>query len=108
MKTLLAFAAASAAFGAAPAPARDSAPVPQSEVVRYADLNLATEAGRSALDRRISLAVREVCGSASDVDVHGKNLVRRCRMETSRAVSAQREAALAADSAASVRLASGQ
>jgi UrcA family protein len=110
MKTLLAIAAAAVAFGAAPAPARDSAPVPaQIRIVRYADLDLATQAGRSALDRRLAFAVREVCGSASDADLHGKNVVRRCLAQTARAASARRDAALASTAAArSVRLASGR
>jgi UrcA family protein len=108
MKTLLAIAAAAAAFGAAPAPARDSAPA-QIRIVRYADLDLATKAGQAALDRRLAFAVRDVCGSASDADLHGKNVVRRCLAQTARAVSARRDAALASTAAAtSVRLASGR
>jgi len=99
MKTLLAIAAAAAAFGAAPAPARDSAPAH----------DLATKAGQAALDRRLAFAVRDVCGSASDADLHGKNVVRRCLAQTARAVSARRDAALASTAAAtSVRLASGR
>lgn len=48
-------------------------------IVRTADLNLTTEAGRRALDVRLSHAAREVCGTASDVDLEGKNKVRACR-----------------------------
>lgn len=48
-------------------------------IVRTADLNLATDAGRRALDIRLSQAAREVCGTASDVDLEGKNTVRACR-----------------------------
>jgi len=110
MKILLSIAAAAAAFGAAPAPARDPAPAPvEVQVVRYADLDLATSEGRSALDRRLALAVRDVCGSASDADLHGKNVVRQCLAQTARAVSERREAALASAAAdRSVRLASGR
>jgi len=110
MKILLAIAAAAAAFGAAPAPARDSATAPvEVQIVRYADLDLATPAGRSALDRRLAFAVREVCGDASDVDVHGKNVVSRCLAQTARAISERRDAALASAVAArSVRLASSR
>jgi UrcA family protein len=107
MKTLLAIAAAAAAFGAAPAAAGDLPTAPPAiQIVRYTDLNLATDAGRAALDRRIARAVREVCGRASDADVHGKNVVGRCRVETASAARAQPESVLAA--AASVRLASGR
>jgi len=110
MKTLLAIAAAVAAFGAAPAPARDLAPAPvQVRIVRYADLDLGTREGRSALDHRLAFAVRDVCGSASDADLHGKNVVRRCLAQTARAASARRDAALASAAVArSIRFASGR
>ena len=48
-------------------------------VVHTADLNLATDAGRRALDARLSQAAREVCGTPSDVDLAGKNKARACR-----------------------------
>lgn len=48
-------------------------------IVRTADLDLSTETGRNALDHRLVNAAREVCGSASDVDLAGKNKVRACR-----------------------------
>ncbi|HEY8592972.1 MAG TPA: UrcA family protein [Sphingomicrobium sp.] len=47
-------------------------------VVRTADLDLNSEAGKRALDRRIANAAAEVCGSASDTDVAGKNDARQC------------------------------
>jgi UrcA family protein len=109
MKILLSIAAAAAALGAAPALARDSAPTPRSQIVRYSDLNLSSVAGRQTLDRRIAVAVRQVCGQASDADIRGKNAVHRCRADTAKSVAARREAALAsATSGASTRLASGQ
>ena len=46
------------------------------------DLDLRSEAGRSKLEQRLARAAREVCGTASDADVVGKNDVRKCRAET--------------------------
>jgi UrcA family protein len=49
------------------------------------------------LDHRIVQAAREVCGTASDVDLEGKNAVRHCReSRQSLRASAQREQLLAA------------
>ena len=61
-------------------------------IVDTADLDLSTNAGKRALDRRLTNAAREVCGSASDVDLEGKNEVRQCRADVlakARAESAQ-------------------
>ena len=49
-------------------------------IVHTADLNLSTEAGRRQLDRRLVIAAGEVCGSASDADLAGRNQARDCRM----------------------------
>ena len=48
-------------------------------IVSTADLDLSTETGRRVLDHRLVNAAREVCGSASDIDLAGKNKVRACR-----------------------------
>lgn len=48
-------------------------------IVRTADLDLSTQSGRRALDHRLVNAAREVCGTASDVDLVGQNKVRACR-----------------------------
>lgn len=48
-------------------------------IVHTADLDLSTQAGRKALDHRLVNAAREVCGTASDVDLVGQNKVRACR-----------------------------
>jgi len=48
-------------------------------IVRTADLDLSTQAGRKALDYRLVHAAREVCGTASEVDLAGQNKVRACR-----------------------------
>jgi UrcA family protein len=94
MRLLLSLAAAAAAYAAGPAVARESAPAP-SVAVGYADLDLSSEAGRRTLDARLASAVRTVCGTASDADLHGKNQVARCLTDTARAVAGGREAALA-------------
>ncbi len=72
-----------------------TAPASPSAAVQHKDLDLRTEAGAQALDRRIWRAVVEVCGSASDFDLKGKNNVRQCRNDTRLLASAQAELALA-------------
>jgi len=69
------------AIKAAPALAQDTAADVQVSFVRTADLDLSTDFGRRQLDKRLANAAREVCGTASDVDVEGKNEVRKCRDE---------------------------
>jgi UrcA family protein len=64
-------------------------------IVQTADLDLSSEAGREALGRRIARAAVEVCGTASDVDLEGKNAVRHCRDDVVAKASAQREQLLA-------------
>ena len=49
-------------------------------IVRTVDLDLSTQAGRRALDHRLVHAARDVCGTASDVDLVGQNKVRACRV----------------------------
>jgi len=71
-------------------------PVTVSSIVKTADLDLASADGQRELDRRIVQAAREVCGSASDVDLEGKNAVRQCRDDTIAQAAAQRELMLAA------------
>ena len=68
----------------ASAPARAAPASTGTEVVRVvatADLDLSSEAGRRALDRRIGRAVTELCGHASDADLVGLNAVRECRVD---------------------------
>jgi UrcA family protein len=48
-------------------------------IVHTTDLDLSSQAGRNALDHRLVVAAFEVCGTASDVDLAGKNKVRACR-----------------------------
>ena len=73
LATLLAFTAT---------PALAEPPAMATAKVQVADLDLSSAAGQRALDRRLNQAVVEVCGTASEVDIEGKNDVRRCRSET--------------------------
>ena len=63
--------------------------------VETADLDLSTAAGQRALDLRLTHAVRDVCGEASDADVAGKNEVRRCRAETLANLASERDQRIA-------------
>ena len=79
------------------APALAEAPASDTNIslVRTADLDLRSAEGQRKLDHRLAVAAREVCGTASDVDVEGKNEVRKCRDETLALARSQRDAVLA-------------
>jgi UrcA family protein len=64
-------------------------------VVRTADLDLSTDAGRRQLDQRLVVAAREVCGTASDADLAGKNHARSCRNDVLAQVHSRRDALIA-------------
>jgi UrcA family protein len=49
--------------------------------VSYDDLNLRNAAGRAALERRIEIAARAVCGSAAERDVKHLQRTRTCQEE---------------------------
>jgi UrcA family protein len=90
-----AFLITAVAIKATPALADPAAPVNVSRV-QTADLDLSTSAGQRALDIRLANAARDVCGTASDVDLQGKNEVRKCRIEVLAKANAQRGQLLAA------------
>ena len=81
MKTLLALSALAGALWALPA-AAEPVSSQTTRVVSYGDLDLATHEGRRTLDRRIGVAIRSACGTASSADLVGKREVRRCREAT--------------------------
>ena len=85
-----------AVIKAAPALAEVPAVETNVSLVRTGDLNLDSEAGRRQLDLRLARAVREVCGTASDADLKGKNDVRQCRADVLAQARAKRDAVLAA------------
>ena len=88
---------------ATPAFAAPASPV--TSIVRTADLDLASQAGQRALDRRLSLAIAEVCGTASVADLAGQNEVRRCRVATRQRVQSDRDGLLASSVARPIEVA---
>jgi UrcA family protein len=68
-------------------------PIPAQNVsiVHTADLDLSTRGGQEALDHRLVVAAYDVCGTASDVDLAGKNKVRQCRGDVLAKARAQSE-----------------
>ena len=72
-----------------------AAPVQQSVAVSYADLDLARPADAAELDRRIGVAVRSLCGTASAADPTGNKRVRACRAEARAGIADQRADLLA-------------
>ena len=64
-----------------PAAATDVIVVPATVTVRvsFADLNLASAAGRAVLDRRIASAARSICGTYFARDLQMQTLVQNCR-----------------------------
>lgn len=85
-----------AAIKAAPALAEAPPSDINVSLVQTADLDLGSSADQRRLDQRLANAAREVCGTASDVDLHGKNEVRKCRDETLAQARGKRDAVLAA------------
>jgi UrcA family protein len=79
-------------------PALAEPPVTVTSIVQTADLDLSSQAGQRALEHRLSLAAKEVCGTASDVDIAGKNDVRQCRAEVLASVAGDRDQRIAAAS----------
>ncbi len=94
MKKLMILAVTAAALVGQPVSA-EPAPAKASVAVAHRDLDLRTEAGAKALDRRIWRAVVEVCGDAPGYDIEGKNNVRQCRRDTRAMASAQAKVAIA-------------
>jgi len=91
--TILAAAAIAASFvqlGAAAAPAF-AQPTDAVEIV-YQDLNLGHAAGRAALDRRISAAARQVCGTFLNIELKWDQMSRACQQEVIASVQPRRDA----------------
>ncbi len=65
-----------------PAPALAAPAAPMTSIVQVADLDLRSQAGQRLLDRRLSIAIAEVCGTASAADLAGQNDIRQCRVAT--------------------------
>ena len=73
---------AASLLAAIPAPAFAKPEVTVSRIVRYADLNLNSAAGRRQLERRIDAAVRAVCSEALPTDLRSTVEVQQCRIHT--------------------------
>lgn len=97
MRTIVIASFLAASLAVAAAPAADAQSM-VSRAVGHADLDLSTAAGQAALSRRIARAVRDLCGTASDVDLAGRNEVRRCR-DDARALAALRRQVATASTA---------
>ena len=91
---LTSFAITAGVIKAAPALAQEPVAV-NVNLVRTADLDLGSSDGQRRLDQRLANAAREVCGTASDVDLEGKNEVRKCRADTLAEAKNRRDAVLA-------------
>lgn len=66
-----------------------------SRTVRFGDLDLSSSEGRNALDRRLSVAVTQVCGEFSARSSLVNRKVRECREATLADAHAQRDVAIA-------------
>jgi len=93
------------ALGATPVMAEWREPLPDRIVVRTADLDLRSEGGQRVLDRRLTRAVIEACGTASNVDLAGANEVTRCLQVTGKYVASERNQRIAAASSSPILLA---
>jgi UrcA family protein len=95
IKTLVSVALAAAALAAAPAAAENSAYDLAKVQVFYGDLNLASDAGRGTLDRRIRSAARSICGTEASRGPAGLNAIKACQNQAIASASGQVEQALA-------------
>ncbi|MEO7603114.1 MAG: UrcA family protein [Sphingomicrobium sp.] len=77
----------------------------ESLAVSIADLDLASAAGQKAFDRRLGRAVVDLCGEAADVDLAGRNAVRKCRADTLAQAYRAKDQRLALRSADPIQLA---
>lgn len=85
-KTILFTAAGLSLSAAMPAHAEAG---PASRAVSYADLDLATHAGRSEMNRRIAVAVEGVCGSYAGAPNEEVRTIDRCRAAARTGIESQ-------------------
>ena len=91
MKELPIFLAALLASAVTLSPAIAAEPAAGIAIVSTADLDLSNARDVRTLDRRLSIAIVEACGEASNVDLEGRNLVRVCRVDARAKVNAERD-----------------
>jgi UrcA family protein len=111
MKTILILAAAASVLAAglsAPAQAESPAFETRSAVVNVSELDLSSEAGVRALDRRIGAAARHACGIPSSADPEGLRKAKACRADAIQSAAEQRSRAISAARARSSATASAR
>ena len=91
MKNFALFALAMIASAATITPAIAAEPSTAIAIVQTADLDLTNAKDVRILDHRLSLAIVEACGAASNVDLEGRNAVRACRVDARAKVSTERD-----------------
>lgn len=72
-------------------PAIAAEPAAGIAIVSTADLDLSNAHDVRTLDRRLTIAIVEACGDASNVDLAGRNEVRACRADARAKVNTQRD-----------------
>ena len=93
-------------LAAASSPVLAQPPETVISIVRTADLDLSSATGQRVLDKRLSQAINEVCGTASPADLAGQNKVRDCRKDAHNRFGAQRDQRIAAASSSPILVAS--
>ncbi|NYT41188.1 UrcA family protein [Sphingomonas sp. R-74633] len=78
-----------AAFAAATLIATPALAEERTVFVSHTDLDLKTDAGRNALNRRLAAATEQVCGSYSNVAADELDTVKSCRAKVQRDVARQ-------------------
>jgi UrcA family protein len=68
---------------------------PTTEKVPYGDLNLASEDGVKALDRRLDRAVERVCGEPQVRNLALQRRIEQCRADTWQSIQGERQFAIA-------------
>lgn len=104
MKTIFVLAAIAASLSVTPGFAQSA---DRQFVVRHADLDLTSAAGRATLDLRLLHAARTACGTPSPADALGVQRADACVADLTAAAAPQRAALIAsAEREARTRLAS--
>ena len=82
-------------LAAASSPVLAQPPETVTSIVRTADLDLSSAAGKRTLDKRLTQAIAEVCGEASPADLAGQNKVRACRQDAHNRFDSERDERIA-------------
>lgn len=91
MKSLTIFLLAIMSSAVALSPVIAAGPAAGIAIVNTADLDLGNATDVRTLNRRLTIAVVEACGEASNVDLVGRNAVRACRVDARAKVNATRD-----------------